>query len=42
MQNEQADNLKKYKIFGIGIIPTMVIVMVVTLIIIALYEYAPF
>lgn len=42
MQNKKPDPLKQYKLFGIGLIPTMVIIMALTLTLIGLYEYGNF
>lgn len=42
MTNKKPDPLKEYKLFGIGIIPTMAIIMVLTLALIGLYEYGIF
>jgi hypothetical protein len=40
MQEKKPDSLDQYKLFGIGIIPSMVIIIILTLIVIGLYEYA--
>jgi len=36
---ENKNDLTQYKIFGIGIVPLMIIIFVVTLIVIGIYEW---
>lgn len=39
MQATPRDDLKKYKVFGIGIVPLMIIIFTITMIVIAGYEW---
>lgn len=40
MQATPRDDLKKFKVFGIGIVPLMIIIFTVTLVVIGVYEWA--
>lgn len=38
MQEKKPDDLKRFKLLGLGIVPTMMILFVIVLVIIYLYE----